>query len=305
MRYSQVVAARTSEVAEAPDAPPGPGEVRVRVLASGVCVSELPVWRDHDGGQPVRLGHELSGEIVRAGPGVYGWSAGDRVTGFGSPVFADTVNVQAGALLPVPGNVAAPAALGEPVACVVEALSRCGLRPGRRVAVVGLGFMGLTALQVAAARAPAVLTGVDPLPHARELASRLGAGDVLTPEEAGQDLRGRFDVVVEFSGSAAGLRLAGGLVAEHGLLCVAGYHHDGRRDLDVELWYRGVTIVNGFTPQRWRLMEAMAEGLRLMSERRLTLEPLVTHQVTLDDLDTGFAYFGDRPPGFVKCVVVP
>ncbi|WP_248962812.1 alcohol dehydrogenase catalytic domain-containing protein [Sphaerisporangium perillae] len=305
MRYSQVVAPRTSEVAEVPDLPPGAGEVKIRVLASGICVSELPVWADHDGTDPVRLGHELSGEIVEVGSGVHGWSAGDRVTGFGSPVFADTVNIQARSLLPVPANVPARAALGEPVACVVEALSRCDLRPGQRVAVVGLGFMGLTALQVAASRAPAGIAGVDPAPHLRELALELGAGDVLMPEEAADDLRAKFDVVVEFSGSASGLGLAGDLVAEHGVLCVAGYHHEGRRDLDIELWYRGVTIVNGFTSRRWRLMESMAEGLHLMSERRLTLEPLITHSVTLNDVDRGFAYFGDRPSGFVKCVVIP
>jgi threonine dehydrogenase-like Zn-dependent dehydrogenase len=305
MRISQVVAPGRSQVVEAPDTPPGPGEVRVRTLASGICVSELPAWAEHDGAEPRRLGHELSGEIVELGHGVHGWSRGDRVTGFAFPVFADAVNVPARELLPVPSNVPSRAALGEPLACVVEALSRCGLRPGQRVAVVGLGFMGLTALQVAADRAPARLAGVDPAPHARDLASELGAGEVHAPEEAAGSLAGAFDVVVEFSGRAAGLKLAGDLVTTHGTLCVAGYHHDGSRELDIELWYRGVTIVNGFTGQRWRLMTALADGLRMMADRRLTLEPLVTHSVSLDDVDTGFGYFGDRPPGFIKCVVEP
>jgi threonine dehydrogenase-like Zn-dependent dehydrogenase len=305
MRFSQVVAPGTSQIVEAPDTPPGPGEVRVRTLASGICVSELPAWAEYDGAEPRRLGHELSGEIVALGPGVHGWSPGDQVTGFASPAFADMVNVRAGELLPIPPNVPSRAVLGEPLACVVEALSRCDLRPGQRVAVVGLGYMGLTALQVAANRAPARLVGVDPAPHARDLAAELGAGEVHTPEEAAGSLAGAFDVVIEFSGRAAGLKLAGDLVTTHGTLCVAGYHHDGPRELDVELWYRGVTIVNGFTGQRWRLMAALAEGLRMMADRRLTLEPLITHSVSLDDVDTGFGYFGDRPPGFVKCIVRP
>ncbi|GAB3159001.1 alcohol dehydrogenase catalytic domain-containing protein [Microbispora hainanensis] len=305
MRFSQVVAPGRSEVVEAPDAPLRPGAVRVRTLASGICVSELPAWAEHDGAAPRRLGHELSGEIVELGPGVHGWSRGDRVTGFASPAFADTVNVNARELLPAPSNVPSRAVLGEPLACVVEALSRCGLRPAQRVAVVGLGFMGLAALQVAADRAPARLAGVDPAPLARELAAELGASDVHTPEEAAESLRGTFDVVVEFSGKAAGLKLAGDLVTTHGTLCVAGYHHDGPRELDIELWYRGVTIVNGFTGQRWRLMAAMAEGLRMMADRRLTFEPLITHTVALEDVDTGFGYFRDRPDGFVKCVVTP
>jgi threonine dehydrogenase-like Zn-dependent dehydrogenase len=305
MRFSQVVAPGRSQVVEAPDMPPGPGEVKVRTLASGICVSELPSWAHHDGAQPLRLGHELSGEITELGPGVHGWSAGDRVTGFASPAFADAVNVRARDLLPAPPNVPILAVLGEPLACVVEALSRCGLRPGQRVAVVGLGSMGLTALQVAADRAPARLAAVDPVPHARQLAAELGASETHTPEEAADGLAGAFDVVVEFSGKAAGLKLAGDLVTAHGTLCVAGYHHDSPRELDVELWYRGVTIVNGFTGQRWRLMAALAEGLKMMADRRLTFEPLVTHTVSLDEVDTGFGYFGARPDGFVKCVVTP
>lgn len=305
MRYSEVIAARTSRVVEVADVPPAAGEVQVRVLASGVCVSERPPWEHHDGGEPRRLGHELSGEIVAIGSGVYGWSAGDRVTGFGSPVFADLVNVSARSLLPTPANVPSWAALGEPLACVVEVLSRCAIAPGMRVAVVGLGFMGLGALQVAASRAPGRLVGVDPNPHTRALALELGAHDVCDPDEAKESLRQGFDVVVEFSGTAPGLALAGDLVTQHGVLCVAGYHHDGARELDVELWYRGVTIINGFTPQRWRVMAAMAEGLQLMSERRLTFEPLITHRVTLDDIDRGFGYFLHRPTDFVKAICTP
>ncbi|MEO3876401.1 alcohol dehydrogenase catalytic domain-containing protein [Nonomuraea sp. B12E4] len=304
MRYAQVVSPGRSEIVEAEAAPPAGGEVRVRTLASGVCASEGPAWARHDGPRPLRLGHELTGEIVALGPGVHGWSVGDRVTGFASPAFADLVNTPAAALLPVPANVPGTAALGEPLACVVEALSRCPLTPGQRIAVVGLGFMGLGAVQVLAERAPARLVGIDPLPHVRDLALALGADEVRTPEEAAE-LAAGFDVVVEFTGKAAGLKLAGDLVTRHGTLCVAGYHQDGPRELDIGLWYRGVTIVNGFSGDRRRTMAALREGLRLMADRRLTFEPLITHTVSLDEVDRGFGYLTDRPTGFVKCIVIP
>ncbi|MEW2546624.1 alcohol dehydrogenase catalytic domain-containing protein [Streptomyces sp. NPDC047002] len=302
MRWSQVVSARTSETVAAPDVPPGPGEVAVRTAVSGICSSELPAWAGHKGGEPTRLGHELSGEITALGSGVYGWRVGDAVTGFASGAYADTVNVPARALLPVPAGVAVEEVLGEPVACVLEALSRSGLRPGQRVAVVGLGFMGLIALQAAAAHAPAVLVGVDPVPEARALATVLGAHEVCAPEDAQER---SFDVVVEFTGTARGLRCAGLLTAAHATLCVGGYHHSGPRELDVELWYRGVTLVNGFTPQRHRHLAALSEGLALMAARRLTLAPLLTHRVPLTEVDRGFALLHDRPAGFVKCVVSP
>jgi threonine dehydrogenase-like Zn-dependent dehydrogenase len=302
MRYSQVISARTSELVAAPDVPPRPGHVVVRTLASGVCASELPAWTGHDGGAPLRLGHELSGEITALGSGVYGWRIGDQVTGFASGAFAATVHVPAATLLPVPANVPAGTVLGEPLACVVEAVSRSGPRPGQRIAVVGLGFMGLIAVQAAAAYSPSVLVGIDTVAEARALAHTLGAHETGTPQEA-EDRS--FDVVIEFTGTADGLRRAGQLVATHGTLCVGGYHHSGIRELDIELWYRGVTLVNGFTPQRGRQLAALNEGLRLIADRRLTLEPLITHQVGLDDLDTGFGYLVDRPTGFVKCVVRP
>jgi threonine dehydrogenase-like Zn-dependent dehydrogenase len=302
MRYSQVVSARTSEVVEVPDAPPGPGEVTVRTVVSGICSSELPAWTGHKANGPTRLGHELSGEITAVGAGAYGWRPGDQVTGFASGAYADAVNVPASALLPVPADVLTRDVLGEPVACVLEALSRSGLRPGQRVAVVGLGFMGLIALQAAATHAPGRLIGVDPLPEARALAAVLGAHEVCLPEEA-EDRS--FDVVVEFTGTAAGLRRAGQLTGAHGTLCIGGYHHTGVRELDVELWYRGVTLVNGFTPQRYRHLAALTEGLGLMAQRRLTLAPLLTHQVGLDEVDRGFGYLVDRSPGFVKCVIRP
>ncbi|MEU6656695.1 hypothetical protein ABZ904_47155 [Streptomyces sp. NPDC046900] len=65
--------------------------------------------------------------------------------------------------------------------------------------------------------------------------------------------------------------------------------------MDIELWYRGATVVSGFTPQRHRQLAALREGLRFAAERRLTLEPLLTHEVALDDLDEGFALLHERP----------
>ncbi|MFD5073647.1 alcohol dehydrogenase catalytic domain-containing protein [Streptomyces sp. NPDC058371] len=302
MRWSQVISARTSESVEAPDTPPRPGEVVVRTVLSGLCTSELPAWTGHDGGTPLRLGHELSGEISAIGPGVHGWTVGEYVTGFATGALAEAVHVPARDLVPLPPNLSADTVLGEPVACVVEALSRCGLTPGRRVAVVGLGFMGLIAVQVAAAAAPVHLVGVDRRPEARALATGLGAHAGCAPSDAEP---GSFDIVVELTGSAGGLQRAGELTAEHGVLCIAGYHHHGPRALDIELWYRGVTIVNGFTPQRHRQLQALREGLQLMSDRRLTLEPLLTHEAPLDDLDAGFRRLAKKPAGFVKCVVRP
>ena len=89
MRYSQLIAPRTSEVVEAPTPDPGPGEVLVRVQASGVCASELHPWADGRPGYPHRFGHEPMGVVVAVGPEVTRFREGDRVTGLFKGAYAD------------------------------------------------------------------------------------------------------------------------------------------------------------------------------------------------------------------------
>lgn len=302
MKVSEIVGPGRSRTVEEPVPTPGPGEVLVRTVASGVCASDRGAWAEHVGPEPRRLGHELTGVVESTGDGVYGWAQGTRVTGFASPAFAELVVVPADDLFELPANVPTWAGLGEPLACVTEAVLRTGIEPGMRVAMVGLGFMGLGALQVVRS-CGAEVTAFDVTASSLELAESLGAREAHDATAFPPALRGSFDAVVEFSGAAPALKTAGDLVAQHGTLCIGGYHHDGRRDLDVELWYRSVTIVSGFTSQRWRTRAALAHGLDLMARREVTFEPLVTHRVGIDEVDAAYRLFESRPAGFVKAVV--
>ncbi|WP_336707924.1 zinc-dependent alcohol dehydrogenase [Oerskovia sp. USHLN155] len=303
MRVHETVGPCTSHLVDVEPVVPGRGEVLVRSLALGVCASERGAWGTHDGPEPLRLGHEVAGEIVVLGPDVQGWSVGERVTGFAHPAFAEQIVMATSDLVLVPSGVPTWAALGEPLACIVEAVGRSGVGPGMRVAVVGLGFMGLGALQVALALGADEVVGFDVAPTKRALAVRLGAAAAHDARLVPDGARASFDVVVEFTGTAPGLRLAGDLTGQHGTLCVGGYHHDGPRELDVELWYRGVTVVNGFSPDRDRQRAALRRGMRMMADRQVTFEPLVTHRLAFEDLDAAFRLFEERPEGFVKAVL--
>ncbi|MFE4464301.1 zinc-binding dehydrogenase [Oerskovia sp. NPDC056781] len=303
MRVHETVGPRTSRLVDVERPVPGRGEVLVEGLVLGVCASERGAWGSHDGPGPLRLGHEVAGEVVALGPDVHGWTVGERVTGFAHPAFAELVVMGTDDLVQVPSHVPTWAALGEPLACIVEAVGRSGVGPGTRVAVVGLGFMGLGALQVALALGADEVVGVDVDPAKRALAGRLGAAATHDARHVPDGARATFDVVVEFTGTAPGLALAGDLTGRHGTLCVGGYHHDGPRELDVELWYRGVTIVNGFSPDRERQRTALRRGMRMMADRQVTFEPLVTHRLAFEDLDAAFRLFEERPEGFVKAVI--
>jgi threonine dehydrogenase-like Zn-dependent dehydrogenase len=314
VRASQVVGPRRSELVELAEPVPAPDQVLVDVLACGVCTSDRRPWREQGTPEvPIRLGHEISGAIVALGSADSRWKIGDVVTGFGGDGFATRALLDERALLPVPQGLAPELSLGEPLACLVEAIGRAGIRRGDRVAVVGLGFMGLALIQLIRNLVPATIIGVDPRPEAREHALRAGAQEAFDPGEVpdrylregpnGQELR--MDVVAEAAGVDSALRVAGRLVRPHGTLCVIGYHSSGDLQLDIDLWYKGVTVVNGFSPQRGRMMAAMAEGLDLVAGRRFTYAPLITHRFGLDQVDAAFGLMEDREPGFVKSVIIP
>lgn len=323
MKISQVIGPRTSEVIEAPDPRPGDGQVLVQVVASGVCTSDLAPWRGgpagRGDGQPIRLGHEIVGRVVAAGSNARGWAEGDLVTGLGDQGFASLAVLDATAILPVPAHVEPAYAIGEPVADLAEALGRTGLAAGQRAAVVGLGFMGLGLVQLARDRAPGLLIGVDPLPAARQRGLELGCDLVFAPDEVPPEFGGdpggpgqlpaardqRADVVLEATGVTPGLRTASALVRPFGTLCVVGYHHTGDAMMDMDLWYKAVTIVNGFCPDRTRLLRAMRDALDLIAARRFTYAPLITHRVGLDEIDRAYELMDARAPGFVKAVLEP
>ncbi|UAJ80350.1 zinc-binding dehydrogenase [Leifsonia sp. ZF2019] len=325
MLISRVVSARTSRIDEIPTPAPGAGQVLVEILASGVCTSDLTPWRDGPapGDGPIALGHEITGRVVATGPGASRWRDGELVTGLGGPGFATHAVLEADLLLPVPAGVEPAHAIGEPIATLEEAISRTPVTAGSRVAIIGLGFMGLGLLQLARTRAPRTIIAVDPNPEARERALALGAHVALHPDDVaayaetgraegsgGAAAEGgaadpRADVVLEATGVTPGLATASPLVRPFGTLCVVGYHHAGTAPFDMELWYKGATVVNGFCPDHPRVMRAMTDALRHVADRRFTFAPLVTHRFGLDGVDAAYALMAAHAPGFVKAVIEP
>ncbi|WP_198047039.1 zinc-binding dehydrogenase [Kutzneria sp. 744] len=160
-------------------------------------------------------------------------------------------------------------------------------------------------MQLAKRHAPGLLVGVDPDPARRARALALGADLAFAPDEVPDEHLGtRFDVVLEATGVTPGLATAGRLVRPFGTLNVVGYHHTGDAKMDMDLWYKAVTVVNGFCPDRTRTIAAMAVALELIAQRRFSYAPLVTHWYTLDQVDEAFAAMAAAGPDFVKGVLV-
>ena len=169
MKVAFVAAAGRWEIADEPVPRPGPNEVLIEVRACGACTYDLHLFRSSDA-YPLRLGHEPSGVVAEVGPQVTGFVVGDRVTGRLHPSFAEYVLARPEDLVILPNQVPFHAGLGEPLAVLVEAERRSKVELGDKVAVVGLGFMGLAFTRLLRLRGARLIAGIDPRGDAREAA---------------------------------------------------------------------------------------------------------------------------------------
>jgi threonine dehydrogenase-like Zn-dependent dehydrogenase len=321
MRSAILTQPRQFEVRSLDLPDPGEGEVRIRVGGCGVCGSDMGPWKGLQGlsypmpaGAP---GHEVFGTVEALGRGVEGLSLGQPVTARTYRAYAEYDLARAQDLVPLPESLAGRPVLGEPVACAVNVLRRAAVREGDVVVLLGTGFLGALALQllrVPGTPRPRRVIAVSRRRLSEDLADRLGADEYLTYDD---DVHGRVDaasggqmadVVLEATGRQKPLDLAAELTRVRGRLIIAGYHQDGPRTVNMQLWnWRGLDVINAHErdPQIYR--QGMEEGVRLLSLQNaggLDLEPLITHTFPLAEINRAFATAEERPAGFLKSVVL-
>jgi threonine dehydrogenase-like Zn-dependent dehydrogenase len=114
------------------------------------------------------------------------------------------------------------------------------------------------------------------------------------------------DVVIEATGKQMPLDLGADLTRVRGRLIVAGYHQDGPRTVNMQLWnWRGLDVINAHERDPQIYKSGMEEGVRLLAARELDLEPLITHRFPLSDIERAFQTAEERPEGFIKSLVLP
>ena len=321
MRVARSLTTRNVVVEELPDPVAGPGEVVCRVLACGVCgsdVSETYVSRK----LPAVLGHEVVGEVLEVGDGVTGWAPGDRVvihhhvpcghcrrcerghetlcdqfraTALDPGGFAERVRLSPplvsellalGDIDPVAGTFV------EPLGCVLRALDRAGLRAGDSLLVVGAGSNGL--LAVAAARA----RGVEAVWYRELRVDRRRAAEELGAVPHGNE---PVDVAFVTTGDGRAIAAAGAALGPGGTLCLYATTGPGTPvGLDTEqLFLREITICAS-----WSAGPAdMRAAYDLIASGRIDVLALVTHRLKLGE--TGRALELQRRGGALKAVVLP
>jgi L-iditol 2-dehydrogenase len=293
----------------------GPDEVLVRVAACGVCASELEMYRGLAGHAtyPWYPGHEVSGVVDQVGKEVETLALGD-------PVAAWVTTHGYGEYVAVPAQHCFPArdvplelALGEPLACAVNAVELAAPSLGDDVVVIGAGFMGNLVQKLMALRGPRQLIVADTRRDALERAASLGATrtvDVRQEDLAEvvlQQTEGRgADVTFEVTGVQTALDLLGRVTRMSGTVAIVGYHQGAPRTIDLAAWnWMAFRVANAHFREVTTILRGMRIGMRLLTSGRIHLDELVTHRFSLDEIDTAFHTAIDKPPGFVKATVMP
>jgi L-iditol 2-dehydrogenase len=321
MRVARSVSTREVRVEEAPDPRPGAGEVVCRVLACGVCGSDvLDTWVARK--VPTVLGHELAAEVTAIGREVAGVAVGDRVvvhhhapcgecrrcrrghetlcerfraTALDPGGFAERVRVPADLvdeLIVLDGLDPERATFVEPLACVLRALDRCGLHAGDSLLVVGCGTSGLLAIAAAHARAVEAVWAREPRADRLERALALGA------ERHGNEL---VDVVMVCTPKPEAIAAGFAAVAPGGALCLYAPPDPGTPlGLDGHALYVGeIDVCASYSAGPADMRAALA----LVTSGRVDPLPLVTHRLGLDE--TGRALEFQRSGAAIKALVLP
>ncbi len=311
-RAAMISAPGQLDVREIEFRPPAAGEVRVRIEGCGVCASNLPLWEGKPWFQyplePGAPGHEAWGTIDLIGPGVTSLAPGDRVamvSGHGFAAYDFAVASQVVQLPPALDKQPVPA---EALGCAVNIFKRSGIMPDQTVAIVGIGFLGTLLTQLAVA-AGARAFAISRRRSALQRAEQIGAAGTVNTDHAVEVIRRLThdrgcDCVIEAVGTQASLDLASELTTERGRLVIAGYHQDGPRQVNMQLWnWRGLDVINAHERDPQAYVEGMRGAILAMRAELMDPQPLYTHTFTLDELPRAFATLAESPEGFVKALV--
>jgi 2-desacetyl-2-hydroxyethyl bacteriochlorophyllide A dehydrogenase len=327
------------DIREVAEPTPNPGEVIVKVAAVGICGSELHGFVTHAARRtpPLIMGHEFCGTVAAVADGVSGFRPGDRVAVnsvifcghceeclegqshlcregevYGtkrSGAFAELCAAPASTLLPWPESVSPfQAALTEPLANAVHALSLTRLRFPETLLIFGAGTIGLFVLQVARMAGAFRLVVADVSDARLEVARQLGADIICNPRtsdvvSAVRDLtRGRgADVAVDAVGAAETRNAAVMATRPGGEIVWLGLHDDPTQvsGFAVVLGERRISGSFAVTPRDLRV------ALGLFAAGKIELAPWV-RTFPLTEGARVFQQLVTAPPqDYIKAVLLP
>jgi threonine dehydrogenase-like Zn-dependent dehydrogenase len=187
------------------------------------------------------------------------------------------------------------------------------VREGQIVAVIGIGFLGSILVKLAS-NAGAYVIAISRRQQSLDLARRMGASETIPMNDhahiigrVGDLTRGLFcDRVIEAVGKQWPLDLGAELTGEGGRLIIAGYHQDGPRQVNMQLWnWRGFDVINAHERDPSVSVRGMRDALEAIEAGLVDPQQLITHTYPLEKLGDALDATRDRPDNFLKAIIVP
>ena len=317
----------------------GPGEIMVKVMASGICGSDVMEWY-RIFKAPLVLGHEIAGEIVEIGEGVGRYKIGDRVFvshhipcntchyclmgyhtacetlhttnydpgGFAEYIRVPELNVDRGVFL-LPEELSfEDGVFIEPLACVVRGQRVANLRAGQSVLILGSGISGLLHLLLAKTFGAGRIITTDVSGYRLQKARAFGAHAVLhaeedIPESVRQINNGRLaDLVIVCTGAPIAFHQALKAVDRGGtVLCFATTEPDVELSIPLnEFWRNEIKLMPSYGNSP---LDATV-AIELIRSGRVPVGKMITHRLPLDKTGYGFRLVAEGEES-LKVVIEP
>jgi L-iditol 2-dehydrogenase len=330
---------RDVRLEEVPTPQIGPGELLVKVLASGVCGSDVMEWYRIQKAPRV-LGHEIAGEIVEVGKGVDQYKVGDRVFishhvpcntcqyclngfhtlcdtlrstnfdpgGFAEYIRVPRINVDRGVFL-LPEEVSfEDGVFIEPLACVLRGQRLARFKPGQSVFVIGSGISGVLHIALARASGARWIIASDIDEYRLEAAKKFGADETILAKEVNPTKireinQGRLaDVVIVCAGTISAYIQALQSVDRGGtVLCFAPLEPGLNFVFPFfEFWNDGISLLSTYGGSPYDITTA----IEMIRAHRLPLREMITHRLSLAETGLGFQLVTEAKDS-IKVIIEP
>lgn len=308
---------------------PGTGEVMIQVMASGICGTDLHIYRgEYMGTYPVIPGHEFSGVVTRLGTGVTRFKVGDRVAVEPNISCDNCVNClnnrqnfclnwQAiGVTLPggmeeyviVPekaafsiGNLSFEVgAFMEPLSCVIHGIERAHIELADHVAILGAGPIGILMIQMARLQGAAHVTVLEINPGRADLARRFGPDRVAASLEELQP--NAYDVVIDATGAIPVMNRSIDFARKGGTVLLFGVPPAGK-NIEMEgfkIFQKGLKLLSSFTSVRNSF-----QAVDLLQSGQIRVDALISHRLPLPELPQALELIESRDPAVKKVIMQP
>jgi L-iditol 2-dehydrogenase len=327
---------------EVPKPEIGPGELLLRIEASGICGTDVIEWYRRDK-TPLVLGHEIAGAIEKVGNGLTGYKEGQRVSashhvpcgkcrwcleghqttcdtlrktkfypgGFAEYLRLPSINVEIGGVYALADDVSyEEGTFTEPLACVLRGQRLANIHQGKSVLVIGSGISGMLHILLARYNRASFIGASDIVDYRLDFAKRLGADAVINAKS--EDVPARFRQLNQGRGADI-VVVATGAKSAH-MQALAAVERGGTV-LFFAATDEGVTIPLSVNDVFWRneitLISSYAatpdehtEALELIASGKIPVKWLITHRFGLDKIQEGFQLVAQAKDS-LKVIILP